>query len=188
MLVKLVHSLNEVEEITVAATNLKEILNYIKFSKGVEVTDKIVNGYYKYVLMDSAEQLEPVGLLSEVIFSEIEGYDTLLIIPEIQGEGVAIVAFLAGITASAVAASVTLSIAAALINIVIAIAVSAIISLLSPTPEFSSDPSQAQLKQSSLFNGAPLIREQGGSVPLVYGNPFCGGVLISSGVSTEDII
>jgi predicted phage tail protein len=42
----------------------------------------------------------------------------------------------------------------------------------------------AQTKQSSLFNGAPIIREQGGIVPLCYGEGFAGGVLISSSITS----
>jgi predicted phage tail protein len=61
-----------------------------------------------------------------------------------------------------------------------------LMSALSPTPEFSQDPAAAQNK-SNLFNGAPIVRNQGGSVPLIFGNPYCGAVLISSGAFTEEV-
>jgi len=185
MLVNYVKDLNTVEKFEFAASSLKEVLMMLKLRKGGEFTEKLMQTNYKFILFDSAGKLEPIGLIPEVLFSEIKDYDTLIIFPELKGEvSAAVVAGVIGVAAT----SATAVIVAAVINIVISIAISFIISLISPTPEFSSDPSQAQLKQSSLFNGAPLIREQGGSVPLVFGNPFAGGVLISSGVSTEDVI
>lgn len=54
---------------------------------------------------------------------------------------------------------------------------------LSPTPH-TSDPVQAQTSVSNLFNGARIINEQGGVVPLAYGECFAGGTLISSSVTT----
>jgi len=185
MLVKYVKDLNTVEDFEFSVTNLKEVLMLLKVRKGAEFIEQFMQTKYKFILFDSTENLEPVSLVPEVLFSDIQDYDTILIFPETNGE----------VSAAMVAAALTISAesftAAAIaftINLAISLAVSFIISLISPTPEFSSDPSQAQLKQSNLFNGAPLIREQGGSVPLVFGNPFAGGVLISSGVSTEDVI
>jgi len=189
MKVKVATSLRCVDEFEMEADNIKTILNYLKMVKGEEYTRKLMENNFKYILIDSHEKLQPVGLVPEVLFGEFAGYDTLYIIHEVCGEGTAIVIALG--VAGSVAGAVTAvgAVVAAIINIVISIAISFIISLLSPTPEFSSDPSQSvDRKQSSLFNGAPLIREQGGIVPIVLGNPFAGGVLISSGVSTEDTI
>lgn len=191
MIIKIATSLQYTEDFSVDANDIRSILNYLKHVKGSEYVHAITQGQFKYVLMDSTEKLEPIGLMPEVIFSTFEGYDTLYIIHEVCGEGTAIlVAVGAAASAAAVSASIALSAIALIINVVISIAISFIINLLAPTPEFSSDPAQAQAnnKQSSLFNGAPLIREQGGIVPIIFGNPFCGGVLISSGVSTEDVI
>jgi predicted phage tail protein len=97
------------------------------------------------------------------------------------------VAALAAVGVTAAETSIAVIALTALANIGVSMALNAVMSLLSPTPEFSSDPAFAQQKNSALFNGAPMIREQGGIVPLVLGNPFCGGVLISSGVTTEEI-
>lgn len=190
MKVKVAISLRQVEEFDIEATGIKTILNYLKMVKGAEYTTRLMEGGFKYVLADSNEKLEPIGLVPEVMFGEFLGYDTLYIIHEVCGE--VTVAIVGGAVLGAtgvVIGATTAFVLAAVINMVIAIAISFIISLLSPTPEFSSDPSQSvDRKQSSLFNGAPMIREQGGIVPIVLGNPFAGGVLISSGVTTEDII
>ena len=197
MQVQVVQSLNNIDIFNFDVSNVKEVLMMLKHQKGQEYTDNIIKNKFKYVLLDSLGIEEPLALREEVIFSAIAPYDTICIIADIEGEvtvsvGVAIVGYLASASAATIATSAALTLATiavtAAINIAIAFAVSFVISLLSPTPEFSSDPSQAQLKQSNLFNGAPLIREQGGIVPLIYGNPFCGGVLISSGLTTEETI
>lgn len=185
MLVKLCYSLQRFEIIETPYNHLKEILSFLKLTKGKEFTDSLINTNYVYMLEDAEGTIIP--LHPEVILSELPKNSTLIALPEVLGHGTAIVIALGIAGSTAAAITVTGAIVAAIINIVISLAITFLISLLSPTPEFSDDPSQAQLKQSNLFNGAPMLRNQGGSVPIVYGNPFAGGVLISSGVSTEDI-
>lgn len=194
MLVKVFNSLDSYDSFEVNSTNIKEILNHIKFLKNKEYTDNIIENNYKYILIDSNNLLEPLPLMPEVLLIDINEYDTLIILKDIEGEavGAAVVAYL-GVEAAA--GAVVAGALAFVIDIAVAVAVSyainTVMSLLSPTPEFSSDPSQtqasAQNKQSNLFNGAPIIREQGGSVPLILGNPFHGGILISSSISTMDM-
>lgn len=187
MLVKIFKTLETFEDLEIEASTIKEILMHLKATKGVEFTDALITSKYKYVLIDSKDVLKPLGLKPEVIFTAIGDYDTLYILPEVLGAvtGLAVLAFAGTAGGFGLATATVIAFA---INVVAAIAIAAIVSLLVPTPEFGSDPSQAQTKQSALFNGAPLIREQGGSVPLVYGNPYAGGVLISSGVTTEDVL
>lgn len=189
MKVNVVLSLRNVDKFEIDTTGIKNILSYIKNIKGETYINNLMEGNFKYILTDSTEKLKPIALMPEVIFSDFTGYDNIYIIHEICGEGTAIlIAIGAASSATAIGASIPLSIAALTINLAISIAISFVISLLSPTPEFSSDPGLVDRKQSNLFEGAPLIREQGGSVPIIFGKPFFGGVLISSGISTEDII
>jgi hypothetical protein len=196
MLVTVVKSLSEIDEFIIESGNIKEILNTIKFQQGKEYTDSIIYDKYSYIVADGIEGNEPVILIPEVLLSDISMYPFLYIIADIKGEepisATAILAASISLTGTLAVSASTAAIIATIANIAIfsaiGLAASAIITALSPTPSFSSDPSNTQSKQSSLFNGAPLIREQGGSVPMVFGNPFCGGVLISSGVTTEDIM
>lgn len=191
MLVKVFTSLNEFEDFDIPKNSIQEILGHLKFLKGQEYTDRIIHSPYKYIFCEK-ELLNPIGLGPEEVASLVFPKEaTIILIPDISGETgfeiAAVTAFLTtyiGATAAAIASTIigfTLA-SAAMYGLSMAI------QALMPSPEFSDDPSQTQnmTKQSRLFNGAPLIREQGGSVPLMYGNPFCGGVLISSGKSTED--
>ena len=194
MLVKVFNSLDSFDSFELETNNIKQILNYIKNEKGKEYTDNIIHNKFNYVIANTEGTHEPLMLLPEVILSDIKGYDVLFIIPDIEGEDpisasmVAAVLFTECTVVGMQIAAVIAFVANMAIMMAVSFAVSSIMSLLSPTPEFSSDPSMAQEKQSNLFNGAPLIREQGGSVPLIFGNPFCGGVLISSGMYSEDVI
>ncbi len=189
MLVKVFSTLNEWDEFDINSSSIKEILNYIKSVKDKSYTDNLLENNFKYLLVDSTGEMETLALFPEVIMSELPPYDSLYIIPEISGNApiTALALVDAGIFAEVgFAASAT----AFALNIVVAVAASyainTVMSLISPTPTFSNDPSQSQKYESQLFNGAPMIREQGGSVPIILGNPFCGGVLISSSITTAD--
>jgi len=170
--------------------NIKGVLAGLKFQFGEELTDRLLHDQYKYVLMREDDPESAIALAPEVLMSSFAEYDRLIIVRDLHGEtGVEIGAFVAGAVGLA-KGTAAFAIVAAAVNIAVAVgvslAISAIMQAISPTPEFSSDPSEAQKKTSALFNGAPVIREQGGIVPWILGAPYCGGVLISSGVSSED--
>lgn len=192
MLVKICTSLQATaDEFKLDCTSVPQILKFIELCKGKEYVEYIVNNPFAYVLLDSTEKLSPVPILQGTISLSFTEYDTLIIFPEVFGNvpaaGVALALGVNLATASTLAAFGVYALTLAA-NIAISIAISALMSAISPTPEFSSDPSATQSKPSSLFNRPPIIREQGGSVPVVYGHPFTGGVLISSGAHTEDVL
>lgn len=196
MLVKVFNSLAEIDEFDIAESKIQGILNAIKYIKGSEYTDKILEGKFSYIVGKSLEDKEPIVLLPDVILSDLSDFSILYIIADISGSepisATMILSASIAMTGSLAVDAAVAGLIALVANISIlaaaGFALSSIMSALSPTPTFSSDPAQTQSKQSSLFNGAPLIREQGGSVPMVFGSPFCGGVLISSGIITEDML
>jgi predicted phage tail protein len=170
------------------ASNIKEVVSLLRLQKGDSFADELLNSNYKFVLADSTREDSFVALVPEVVFSSFEGFDTLLIVPEIEGnEPISItVAAAAAMGLTGTAAMVAAYVMTAVIYMAVAIGLNMLMSALSPTPEFSQDPAAAQNK-SNLFNGAPIVRNQGGSVPLIFGNPYCGAVLISSGAFTEEV-
>lgn len=187
MLVKFKGELEYLGDLNFEVTSLKEILSLIKMNFGEEISNKIINEKYFYFVTNSLNPENTTVLLPEVIFSDLIGFDTLIIIPEISGEtGIeaAAAAIVAAVGATGVAATVITYAIYAIAYLAIAIAVNAIMSAISPTPEYQGDAASAKRNLSNLFSGAPIIREQGGPVPLIFGNPYAGGVLISSGVST----
>lgn len=194
MWVNIFKDINNFEQFQIESDNIRNILNIIELQKDKKYVDEIAKNNYRYILIDSSEINTPIYLTEEVILSTITGYDNLFIISEIVGEVKAalLIPYItamaggAGGLLSAGAVAVAANIAAAVINIAISIALNLVMNALSATKTFSSDPAHAQKKESSLFNGAPTIREQGGVMPLAYGNGFCGGVLISSSISTVE--
>jgi predicted phage tail protein len=175
------------------ASNIKEVVSLLRLQKGDSFADELLNNNYKFVLADSTREDSFVALVPEVVFSSFEGFDLLFIVPEIEGEEpVSIGTAMAVALSSAgfgTAAGFVLTYAAVFGTVALmalSIGLNMLMSALSPTPEFSSDPAAAQNK-SNLFNGAPIVRNQGGSVPLIFGNPYCGAVLISSGAFTEEV-
>lgn len=207
MLVKVYTSANECKELETSKSYIKEILNELKQKFGEEVTNELLyNKYFYFLLL----QGEVIAIKEELLGSELSGYDELVIVKEVEG-GLPLLPALAAMAASvgsAVAAGIgTLSIAltgtvisasafatiastvAAIVQVGISVGISiGLNAIFAPDSSFKSDPSKSQGKQSKIFNNAPVIREQGGSVPVVYGNPYCGGVLISSSISSEDVI
>lgn len=203
MLVKIYTSINEFIEFETELKDTREILNSIKYTYGENVTDKIL--YSEHLFLGSIGGRVDV-LTPTTLFSDINLYDELHIAPVINGEAPAVIAawimaasasmagggVVAGVGAFAASGAMVMSAGAAMvIGTVISIGLTiglsmAVSALMAPDTSFKSDPSKAQ-KQSKMFNSALTITEQGGSVPLVYGNPYCGGVLISSGITSSDV-
>jgi len=200
MIVKVYEDLENFDEFNFNVDNIKDILSGIKMLKGEEYSNTILNFNYKYILTSNDININPISLNNDTILSNLNGYDNLFLFPEVSGQIEEAVIIALAVDASVATTAGTSAIACFVIENAAAIAIAAniaisvgvsmalngIMQLLSPTTSFSSDPAQAQQKQSSLFNGAPLIREQGGSVPLWYGSSYIGGVLVSSSISTAE--
>jgi predicted phage tail protein len=183
MQIKFLGDLESFQDTELHIDNLRQLLAGLKHLYGQDLADKLISGQYRYVLVDSCNPDNSIAIHPELATMNFAQYDTLLIVPDVAGEvPAAAVAAVIGVSAT----SFTAIAVTAVINIALSFALNMIVNLLSPTPEFDKDPAAAQKLDSALFNGAPQIREQGGSVPLAYGRPHCGGVLISSGLSTEE--
>lgn len=202
MIVIVANSVNDIDYFDFPGlSDIRQILSGIKLQKGKDYTDAIIYSNYKYIAIDSNNPENPaIALEPSVVLSDLAGYDSIYITSTVEGEiPVPLVAAWLVTAASALGASsgimgVVGSIASFMVanasaiaivaNLAISVGLGAIMQAISPTKEFSSDPSASQAKKSSLFNGAPVIREQGGIVPLVLGDCFFGGVVIYSSLKT----
>ena len=207
MLIKVYKDLENFEEFNLVVDNMKDVLSGLKMIKGEEFTNNIISNTYSYVVISNNPNIGSIYLNENTFLFTLSDYDLLIIAPEIEGQAPImpfIMAAMAAAESAAVAAGAAIEagvvaagseiglsagasmfIAKTLVLIGASIALNGIMQALSPTTSFSTDPSLAQ-KKSNLFNGAPMITEQGGSVPLWYGKSYAGGVLISSGVSTAE--
>lgn len=194
MKVKVFEGVNDFYEMDLQINSVREVIAGIKLHKGAEFARNVVEGKYKYILIPKNEEEKPIALIPDVILSDVSGFKELLIIKDVEGEvKAAMIApllfsgtMVGGVLTFTTTQMVIATVVSSIINAALAIALNMVMSLISPTKEFSSDPSSAQRNNSNLFNGAPLIREQGGSVPLAFGYGFAGGVLISSSLTTSE--
>lgn len=192
MKIVLAHSLNNLETLYTNSTSIPSILNYIKHKKGKDFMEEFKQEQLVIIVADSTGKLREQSLPLELLTCPLHGYDTVIFIRGVTGD-----AQIAWQVVSAIVAVVLTVVTwgAAWYVIVLVMAAWTAISvgvsfLLAPTPDFRGDPAvaQAELAQSNLFNGASLIREQGGITPLIFGNPFAGGVLINSSILTSDLV
>jgi predicted phage tail protein len=182
MLVKFYGDLESYDPIELEVGTLPQILAGIRHVYGQELMDILWQNNHYYLLKKGDDVESIVALHPQMVSSEIGEYDSVMVVPDIGGEG----EWIAVAVGLAVAGSTAAAVIGAIINIAISIAISFVMQLLSPTLSFEEDPAQAQKLESSLFNGAPNIREQGGSLPIAVGSCHCGGVLISAGISSEE--
>jgi len=173
------------EDVNIEVANIQQALAGLKQVHGQKVTDHILSNKFYYFLAREDKPNEMVPLCEGLLTMSFNDFDLLLIVPDIGGDVLYVVAIL-GVALFTTTSLTIAVITAVIINVAIALALGFLMQMLSPTPEFDSDPSEAQRKESSLFNGAPNIREQGGSVPWGMGESYAGGVLISAGLYNED--
>lgn len=166
------------------STDLRQLLSELTYRLGDERTQILYKTPMYYVLGKRTSN-ELLLVNPKFPLFDFGQYDVLHFVPEVSGDipVPVIVAALAYIGATVPAWAAKLI--TIIVNTVLMVAVGAVVNLLSQTPEFSSDPAQAQLQKSSLFNGVRQTNEQGGPVPLVYGQPFMSGVPISIGLYNE---
>lgn len=201
MLVRIYKTLNDCIEFKTELTDTREIFNAIKYTHGFDIYDNILYNKHNFIgiLNERVDNLD-----ANTLFSDLALYEELCILPVVEGEEAISASMIlaaaaaageggvvVGVGAFAASGTMVMSVGvataiAAVANLAIGIGISMCVSaLMSPTNTFGSDPSKSQ-KTSTMFNSAVTITEQGGSVPLTYGNPFCGGVLISSGLTSTD--
>jgi len=158
------HLKEKFEDFTFNCSDIKGVFSAIGMLYSETAVNELINMPLGYVLGKSTSPEEFISLISSVIFTDFGQFDEIYIIPEISGDF--------GIDLALVA--IIVAVVSVVASLVIALTMG------SPNREITN---QITL-QSNLFGTAPLIRDQGGVLPIIYGSPFCGGVLISSGLYT----
>lgn len=203
MLVKLYEDVNNPIEFEINSTSIKEILNHIKNQIDESITESIL--FEKHLFLGKVgDEFKPID--EDGVINALALYPEIIIIKTHEGEdpisaAIITAASYAGAAATSVSLAAGFSVAtasaigtavAAIAQTVITVGLTmgasmAVSAIMSPDSTFSGDPSQSQ-NNSKLFNQSTITREQGGSVPLCYGNPFCGGVVVSSGITSKERI
>lgn len=171
-----------------------EISNLLQLKDYLCVNDKEVWEVLKdmqmaYVVGDSTGNLKEQILYKNMVKTTIDSYDTLVICEKIDGEFVAtLTAFLAvslvSLGMGGFAAVMTATILTGLIVMGAVYGLGQLLMMLVPTPNMgNNDPSK---KKDLMFNGVPNVTEQGGSIPLIFGECLFGGVVVGNTVTTID--
>jgi hypothetical protein len=188
--------LGEIEkygELELNVSSIPQLFAVLQRKYGTKFLQDYKEYEVKHILKRKGKNIEEEGALlfldTHLLSIDLNSFDEYYLVPTFSGEvsWAVAAAAVAAIGATGATATVLTAVIFIAANLAISIALSAIVQLIVPTPEFSTDPSEAQTKRSSLFNGAINVWNQGGSVPLVFGKPFCGGVVISAGLYTEEI-
>lgn len=137
------------------------------------------------VLLDSDK--EPTSVRTEDFNMGLGDAAEIHLLPETSGAGVdlyALTMFLAeyGITSTLAVAAVYVA-----VNVAISYAIGAIAQALAPSPDTSDGSGRAEERPSFLYNGPVNVVEQGYAVPIVYGTHMTGSIVVSAGVTVEDI-
>lgn len=110
------------------------------------------------------------------------------IVADVEGAGIeaAVAAFYVYLGASAAVAA---TLATITINIAVSVVLGAVAQALAPSPDTSGNGNEkADQRASLIFNGPVNTVAQGGCIPLVYGECLTGSVVISAGVSVEELV
>lgn len=139
------------------------------------------------VLTDSSK--DSAMSLSQEDFTFTLGSATdIHILPETEGGGLetaAAIAAWAGATGTALTVATYVVFVA--INLAVSFALGAISQALAGSPSQDGASTKANEKPSFIYNGPINVMEQGYPVPVVYGIHMTGSVVISAGVSVEEI-
>ena len=164
--------------------NLVQLYDYLRVNKP-KIFKEISTKELCYSLYDENKE-KAFPILPTMLDFDFSEYPILVICPKLEGE--ALFTTIATTIATAVTAAVAAAGATAVVATVVGYAVATIVTIglviglgmliKSLTPQNKLDNNQDPSQLSKLFNGVPTITEQGGSVPVVFGNCLFGGVRI----------
>lgn len=169
-----------VERFDVEVINLVQLYDYFRVNQPIVYKELSEKELCYTVYTEKKEKAYPI--LPTMLDFDITPYDVLVICPKLEGE--ALFTSIAASVTAAVAASIGTGIAATaagyavatVVAIGLVIALGMLVRALSPQNKLGNEQDPSQL--SKLYNGVPNITEQGGSVPVVFGNCLFGGVRI----------
>lgn len=101
--------------------------------------------------------------------------------------GVAMLGIGFAVAGAAGASAGTLAFGKSLVTFGAGMLLNGISQMLSPTPTVDSN-EKADTKQSYLFSGATNVTTEGNIIPVAYGKPWCGSLVLSAGMDVQQVI
>ena len=145
------------------------------------------------------ENMYRITINNDVIKTEedllVKNEGEIKIIPIVSGSAWWFVPILigggaAGVTAATTATSFLFVLGSALIATGVSMGIQGVTNLLFPqqTPEISfSGLSETDARVNYSFNGIQNVSRSGVCIPLIYGEVFCGSIVVSSGTDTAPV-
>jgi len=168
------------ERFNVQIVNLVQLYDYLRINKP-DIFKEVAEKELCYtVYTEDKEKAYPI--LPTMLEFDLSNYHVLVICPKITGDAL-FTSIAASVTAAVAAAGASAAAAAAVGYVVATVVVVGLVIGLGMlvralTPQNKLDNNQDPSNLSKLYNGVPNITEQGGSVPVVFGNCLFGGVRI----------
>ena len=184
-----------VERFNLQVANLVQLYDYLRVNKP-DVFKEVSEKELCYTVYEEIKE-KAYPILPTMLEYDISNYDVLVICPKLSGEALfssiamGTAAAIAGTTAAAASAAAAAGTLVATVGLGAAIAGYAVATVVTVglviglgmlvralSPQNKLDNAQDPSYLSKLYNGVPNITEQGGSVPVVFGNCLFGGVRI----------
>jgi len=159
-------------------------------SRDPQFKQTINNGSFAVVIGDLDDENNQENLTEETMQMSFGDNDTdIHIIPEVEGNK-GFFQFVLG--AVMVVGGMYMNVVAPgsgtwLIQAGIGVGLGGLAQMLSPNPTMSGERESAEETPSFMFNGPTNRSEQGGAVPLVYGQCMAGSTVISTGIDAEEV-
>lgn len=169
------------EPIEYAADDLRDVLSMLK-SRFPEFKPFLSEHPDFYVVLTDKDKQNPRQVHPEFAATPFQDVEEVHLIPAQQGAGIEAALIAWGF--SAMAASI---ISTVVVNLAIGLVMGAVSRMLAPKPDTSKGSERPDEQPSYLYNGPENVIEQGYQVPVVYGTAMTGSVVVSAGISVEQI-
>lgn len=126
----------------------------------------------------------PRPIHPEFFNSPFIGCEEIHVIPSTEGGYAVLAEYLVELGMSYATA---VTVATIVINVAVSIVISAVSNMLAPQTKTDGTSEGADQRPSFLYNGPQNVTEQGYQVPIVYGTHMTGSVVVSAGVTVEQI-
>lgn len=141
-----------------------------------------------HIILTDKDRANPRAIHPEFFKSPFIKCEEIHLFPAVDGAGVEIAAYLAGVLeAWGASAAVAAVVATIVVNVAISLVIGAITNMLAPQTKTDGTSESASERPSFLYNGPVNVTEQGYQVPIVYGTHMTGSVVVSAGVTVEQI-
>lgn len=168
--------------IRLACNDMRSLVSGLSSAFGDEFRKHIIDNPEYVIFVSDRGRKNARPVYAEMVDAKFGDGVEVHMVPAVQGAGLeaAFIAIGFNATAAAIAATV-------IINIAVAFVLGAISRALAPKPEDTGTSERPEERPSFLYNGPENVIEAGYQEPVVYGTHMTGSVVVSAGITVEQI-